>query len=92
MYEIFRQDEHFKLFLANQILDKLLSGEPISKYTLYTFAHSAFDLKDVRHQVANYLINTEHLYSLKTRLLVNLLLKIMSNALYTNDPVFKHLI
>jgi hypothetical protein len=52
----------------------------------------ALDLKDVRYQVANYLVNTEHFYSLRTKSLIQLLIKIMTLNLYNNDPVFKHLI
>lgn len=79
LFEMFKNDEQFKLFLANLTLDKLRSGEPISKYTLYSFANNAFDMKDVRYQIANYLINTEHFYSMKPKLQVNILLKIMGN-------------
>lgn len=69
LFEVFKQDEQFKLYLAEITLEKLKAGQPISKSQLFTFAHSALDLKDVRYQVANYLVNTEHFYSMKSKTL-----------------------
>jgi len=76
------------------LLEKLHSGQGaiLDQRDYMRLADITFDLKDYRNQIVNYMLNTEHFYSLDIRAFIGFLKKILHFRLQSNNLVFKHLI